>query len=748
MQPYSVSYTRQSSNEQSDESSHPSCYLVAMVGSTPGRLGQASPGHQVIASGDALGVSFLDAPPVLLDDGSVLFADIFSQRIYRGNGVTTTVLVQEDTAAPGGGLLSTLNGIEAACSNGDFAVRGRFLLNGVTRDALYAWRSGSFYRLAAEGDSAPGGGTFERFGLPSINRNGSVVFVADLLGGPGAGLYLARINGGNVTVQRIAAAGQAEPGGGLFANMNPSFGAGCAVDDSGRVVFAAERTVGSSGTERYLFSWDGTSTVVVPNSQSVNAWMINNSGQVVFHTYYTLFFGPFNAPTAILRRDDPAPGGGTFGTFDGVHLSANGHVAFYSSYLNLTSGSSFAGVFLWNSSRGVVLISSNNGAAPGGGVFSDSFYTGSPFVTDSGRVYWNAQITSSTWERLYMGDGEVRELVAGDGTSLGATRARYVTFSSTFPLLAGNGPVDNSDRLTYVATDTNYSDFVVRFTPPTGWGVPAEREIVVHQPDGNPMQNGAARSFGTVTTGSSGSLTFSIKNIGKTLLTGILVSIEGTNPADFTVTTSPASFVSGPSGSTVLTVAFSPRAVGSRSAVLRVASNDADENPYLIPLSGTGVSPEIVVEHPVGTSLVSGVASIAFPSTAAGTQSAARVFTIRNTGSVALTINEITNSSGLPGSFLIQTAGMSTTVPPGGSTTFSVTFAPTGAGGARSTTLRIANNDADESVFQIALSGVTTVPDLVIEQPAGSGLASGTSSVNFGVQNGGTAAPPRDLPGA
>ena len=41
-------------------------------------------------------------------------------------------------------------------------------------------------------------------------------------------------------------------------------------------------------------------------------------------------------------------------------------------------------------------------------------------------------------------------------------------------------------------------------------------------------------------------------------------------------------------GSTTFTLIFTPGASGSRSASLSIASNDADENPFVIALSGTG----------------------------------------------------------------------------------------------------------------------------------------------------------------
>ena len=65
------------------------------------------------------------------------------------------------------------------------------------------------------------------------------------------------------------------------------------------------------------------------------------------------------------------------------------------------------------------------------------------------------------------------------------------------------------------------------------------------------------------------------------------MAVSGTNAADFTVTAQPASPVA-PSGSTTFSVTFDPSASGTRTAMLSIANNDADENPFNFTIQGTG----------------------------------------------------------------------------------------------------------------------------------------------------------------
>ncbi len=297
------------------------------------------------------------------------------------------------------------------------------------------------------------------------------------------------------------------------------------------------------------------------------------------------------------------------------------------------------------------------------------------------------------------------------------------TFDVTFiPTAIG----DRSAILRVASSDDDENPFDINLT---GTGLAAE--IAVEQPVGTNLTDGGSRSLGSVLLGSSASLTFTIKNLGNIDLTGISITKDGTHADDFTVTTAPTAAVSGPSGSTTFTVQFTPSALGTRTAAIHIDSNDADENPFDILLSGTGSAPEIVVEYPVGTGLTDGVSTLTLPSTDIGSVSNITV-TLRNTGSATLTGIVITKDGDNSAEF--GTSTPATSLSAGFSTTFSVSFSPT-ALGTRTAAIHIASSDADENPFDLVLTGTGTSPEVEIEHPAGVGLVDGISNVDYGTVN-------------
>ncbi len=114
--------------------------------------------------------------------------------------------------------------------------------------------------------------------------------------------------------------------------------------------------------------------------------------------------------------------------------------------------------------------------------------------------------------------------------------------------------------------------------------------------------------------------------------------------------------------------------------------------------------PKIIVTQPAGTALSSGASIIGYGGVALGSSSAVKTFTIRNTGPGALALTSVSVTGGTAGDFTVNTAGMLASVPAGGSTAFTVTFAPAAAGN-RTTTLRIVNDDIYDGIFAITLSG-------------------------------------------
>jgi hypothetical protein len=122
-----------------------------------------------------------------------------------------------------------------------------------------------------------------------------------------------------------------------------------------------------------------------------------------------------------------------------------------------------------------------------------------------------------------------------------------------------------------------------------------------------------------------------------------------------------------------------------------------------LPQSGNPAGPEIAVFDGTDTSPAnerqSHSGTFHFPHAPVGTGTL-QTFTIRNTGSLDLTLTTPVPSGGNAGDFAVNTTGMLLTVPPSGQTTFNVVFTP-GGGKDRSTTLTIGNNDTDEGSFTI-----------------------------------------------
>ena len=241
----------------------------------------------------------------------------------------------------------------------------------------------------------------------------------------------------------------------------------------------------------------------------------------------------------------------------------------------------------------------------------------------------------------------------------------------------------------------------------SGTGIAASPEISLVGPGSVELVDGtASASFGSIAVGTSGaSQTFTIRNLGDAALTGLSISKTGTHSSDFTVT-SPSTGSLAAGGTTTFKITFSPKAAGARTAAIQIASNDADENPFDIQLSGTAFTPtpEIDIQQKTGSSLVDGSSKISFGTGKVGKTGSSKTFTIRNIGTANLSGISLSNSGGSTKDFTLGKPGK-TTLTPGTSTTFIVTFKPS-AKGVRKTTLRVSSNDANENPFDIPLTGL------------------------------------------
>ena len=118
---------------------------------------------------------------------------------------------------------------------------------------------------------------------------------------------------------------------------------------------------------------------------------------------------------------------------------------------------------------------------------------------------------------------------------------------------------------------------------------------------------------------------------------------------------------------------------------------------------------EITVEQPAGVPLGDGTSTVDIGSAVAGGGSVSKTFTLRSTGTLPLSGISVSVDGTNANEFQPDTTGMATTLPVGGSTTFTVTFSPL-VSGPRAAALHILSNDPAKSSFDVALAGTGALP--------------------------------------
>ncbi|MFN8263555.1 MAG: InlB B-repeat-containing protein [Chitinophagales bacterium] len=111
--------------------------------------------------------------------------------------------------------------------------------------------------------------------------------------------------------------------------------------------------------------------------------------------------------------------------------------------------------------------------------------------------------------------------------------------------------------------------------------------------DNSPSTSDHTDFGSTAVTGGTVVRTFTIENTGSDTLnlTGSspYITISGANASDFSVTAIPSNSIAA-ADSTTFQITFDPSAVGTRSASISIANDDANENPYNFDIQGTGVN--------------------------------------------------------------------------------------------------------------------------------------------------------------
>ncbi|MCW1885216.1 choice-of-anchor D domain-containing protein [Luteolibacter flavescens] len=226
--------------------------------------------------------------------------------------------------------------------------------------------------------------------------------------------------------------------------------------------------------------------------------------------------------------------------------------------------------------------------------------------------------------------------------------------------------------------------------------------------------------------------TVTVRNSGIEPLQVTGITLSGTNAADFALDLPALPLELAPSASVEIAATFTPSGLSYHQAVLQIASNDPDNGNLTIDLSGTGVpaAPEIAIFDTTGPDaieLVDYKGTQVFPETTVDGTATVKTFTIVNQGYLDLTGIAISKDGNHRGEFQYSEPEV-TTLPPGASTTFTVSFNPK-AGGARDAMLRVSSNDLNEGIFEILLTGNAVGSEITVESSGGESLESGQVKV-------------------
>ncbi len=312
--------------------------------------------------------------------------------------------------------------------------------------------------------------------------------------------------------------------------------------------------------------------------------------------------------------------------------------------------------------------------------------------------YTSGRIASFTYDYDEYGNMRtVRENGAAvfDKTYTTSNQINGYTYDPRGNLTSANGTNyfwDAQNRLIYfsdisgqILGDYRYDDRGLRFS-----ALPPVSDIEV---DGIPT-GGNIDMTSSLNTSSYKTLT--IRNFGHASLTIEQPTISGQHAGQFSVHQQPGSPVA-PGNSTTMIVEFLPTSSGDKNATLSIPSNDPDENPYTITLSGYCEPVMAVLEVTQG-------GSYGFGTVYRGDYVEA-AFTVKDSGSGTLLLYGapvVISGSGMSNFSITQQAASS--LPPNGTSTFRIIFSPNSQG-FKTATVTIQNNDPDRSPYSFTITG-------------------------------------------
>jgi len=344
---------------------------------------------------------------------------------------------------------------------------------------------------------------------------------------------------------------------------------GSPVSIGGMLYVYGDISVANGTPINYIAKWNGTTWsdagAGIPLNANSAVWAMCQVGSTLYATTNTaeIVSGNQVQHSDILQWNGSTWGTHTSSISPGVLcMTAMGNDLVIGGSIDSVNGVPTSNnVLRWSGSAWTAL-----GTGVTGGVNVLRYTHGLLFAGTQGDSEFLREWNGSTWEEV--GGGPNWDV--WDMTVLGDEL--FVTGSFTQA-----GWADIPEGFNYVAPSSSYIG-----------SYPLTPEIAIEQPVTTNLVDGSATvDFGTAPQGSSlTALTFTLRSTGTIPLLNLSATKDGTNSNDFTLSALPT--VLEDNTSTTFTVTFTPSATGARSAVIHIASNDADESPFDITLTGTG----------------------------------------------------------------------------------------------------------------------------------------------------------------
>jgi hypothetical protein len=270
--------------------------------------------------------------PFVTARGDVLF-DVDSMDTFRSDRRGTSPIVRDGDPAPGGGTLTPL--AHNASDRGSLAFLA--LVNGaLATTGIFRTDGAETIAIARDDFAPPTGGSFLSFSEPTINTRGQVAFVAAMSGGS-SDFAVLRGDGNELTP--VFASNRIAPGGGVFQDFgDPAINRHGQVAAVGQLENGGGLFLGDGLDDAVAIALDGQPTPAGGTYARCcsSPLTLNDRGELAFHVGLTgtasdrgIFVGDGRHTRPLALTHTIAPGTtGTFASFRDIKLGNDGRVAF------------------------------------------------------------------------------------------------------------------------------------------------------------------------------------------------------------------------------------------------------------------------------------------------------------------------------------------------------------------------------------------------------------------------------------